>query len=348
MNYIDVDKIKLENNEKLNQLLICLICRGVLLDPMECSKCQRGYCSGCLSQLDKRKCSVCNNLTFLPPHIQTKHNLEEITFETLCCKKVMSYNEYHNHFSDCPNSIQCVNTGCTYSDVKERLDRHLKICPFKKITCHVCNGHYFFKDMDTHMPSCIDKAKNEVNIPIVTHNFVDDINALNVQTDPGRCQKCKINNQTLNCHKCKKNICTSCAGNNNILTIFGLLECNKKNAVQSNEVKTNVDVNAIVQENAKEGGKPFTGCFLFQQFKSEMSDGGFVCFLIFYIILGWLLDLFMMISYLIIFLYFLAMVIGVGAAIIPVFLVFYYLIFAPIYYISWITCFKRRRKCVVC
>ncbi len=66
MNYIDVEKVIIDNKEIMTELLFCLICQGIVINPKECSKCQRPFCVRCVNLLENKECAVCKNAEFKP------------------------------------------------------------------------------------------------------------------------------------------------------------------------------------------------------------------------------------------------------------------------------------------
>jgi hypothetical protein len=157
---------------------------------------------------------------------------------------------------------------------------------------------------------------------------VEDINALHVNNlDTNLCKVCKERISKIDCYKCKKSVCDTCAANNNILTMFGTLECKKK---------VN-NTGGSVQPVDPEREKGLSAVLLCNLFRDKMSDSSFISFLLFYILIGWAIDLMLVLtisSCVILFL-------SIG-------FIFYYTIFAPVYFIAWMTCLKRRRMCKPC
>jgi hypothetical protein len=311
MSYIDVDKVKVENG-KLNHLLICLICQGILIDPLECSKCQRGYCSGCISQMTIKKCAICHETGFTSPHIQTKYNLEELKFETSCCRTVITYHENKDHYRNCINAVRCTYEGCGFSALPgDGFDQHIRSCLFQKVKCLKCNKEILFKEKAAHEMACITMMRSQT---LVTNNEM----ILNIEPDTeagNKCEKCHSREYKYMCYKCGKNICKPCTKNLICTTLcyLKLLKC-------------------MFSRNRPGFFMTFFG-------KKRMSNSTFACFLIFYILLGWIIDLYMLVLLLTCFIVFLLF---------PIPLIIYYAVYVPIYLVVWSLCLKKRRICKEC
>ena len=174
--FIDTEKVILNQGETLNDLLICLICRGVVIGPSECSKCQRAYCNNCIKNLGEKKGSICKETSFNPPHIQTKRNLNQIKFYSSCCEAIINYSEINNHEQVCINSVQCKNNECKKKIYKENLEDHLKKCEFQNVSCNFCKFLFKINEISNHEKNCEKNNSNQQNPSNVIETNVEVMN----------------------------------------------------------------------------------------------------------------------------------------------------------------------------
>jgi hypothetical protein len=189
MSYIDSDRVVLNENEVLNQLLICLICTGILIDPKECSKCQRAYCEDCLKKLKPNRCSVCKNLTFANAHIQTKYYLDALKFKTVCCDTIINYSENKTHIQNCEQTVLCKDCNIKY--IKEE--------------DHTC----IVNDNDLTNPGQVALARTNT----VAHDGIDTNREVFIHgiLPTSRCYICRERDIKYQCFLCEKNVCEKCA-----------------------------------------------------------------------------------------------------------------------------------------
>lgn len=110
-----------------NSLLDCVLCKNVMIDPRECSKCRKGFCKKCIdnyiNQLIEGDYQVCcpncssPNFKLVDPHPLLARQLTKI--QAGCenaeqgCTKVINYSNLAAHQAECDYAmIKCANYGC--------------------------------------------------------------------------------------------------------------------------------------------------------------------------------------------------------------------------------------------
>ena len=96
---------------------ICVVCCGVVLDPVECKCCSSLYCKGCLPRLDLPCPKRCGGAEYGKVNRFIMNALNKKPF--LCqyapkCDKVITYEGYIQHYLDCPEGKPkaCDNPDC--------------------------------------------------------------------------------------------------------------------------------------------------------------------------------------------------------------------------------------------
>jgi hypothetical protein len=168
------------------------------------------------------------------------------------------------------------------------------------------------------------------NIEIVNHESPININQpFEVTVATQVCFICRKAPDCL-CYSCKRDVCLNCVTSNNPYIFYGqgfnyLFKTNKKNSLDN-----------IL---------PYR-CFLFIKFSesNKMSTGSFIVFVIFYIIMGWIVDLLLLIACL----FALICICILLVVFLLIYIPLHYLIISPIYLLVWVTCLKKRRRCIKC
>ena len=104
--YLKDDYIVKDNvYEALKESVICSICEGLMIIPMECSNCQNLYCQKCIEKWKKKGGNCphhCINSTF-KIIIEKKRMISKIKFRCIKgCGAEILFNNIENHYkSDC-------------------------------------------------------------------------------------------------------------------------------------------------------------------------------------------------------------------------------------------------------
>ena len=97
---INDDELSCTNTlEIFKPLITCEICKGILIDPIQCQKCNKIFCKKCnINPKNKEKCKFgCQNAQVKPLKI-IKNVLSKLKFECKNkCGEVIPYDDYFNH-----------------------------------------------------------------------------------------------------------------------------------------------------------------------------------------------------------------------------------------------------------
>ena len=109
-------------------MVICIICTGVIIEPMQCITCENAYCKECIQSWMKKSTMCpfkCSNITVKECSRTIKNLLEKLILKCpYSCSDVMEYT-YENlmkHFKLCDrlkNYCPCCNAFVLKTDIKE-------------------------------------------------------------------------------------------------------------------------------------------------------------------------------------------------------------------------------------
>ena len=133
------DALKDESDENI-RLLLCSICKNVLVRPLVCSSCQTASCEMCLTEwgLKHPRCpSGCADFKYIQPTKFLGKFLKKLKIK--CenhmhgCHKVLKYDEVEAHHHSCKYAvIHCKNQGCNFSASRDELEAHEEECDYEK------------------------------------------------------------------------------------------------------------------------------------------------------------------------------------------------------------------------
>lgn len=116
-NYIDSDSlVNKEDYKSFEHMYICSICNGIIIDPMQCQKCENCFCNECISSWEKKSTTCpfnCEKFVVKSSKIM-KTLLSKMLFN--CpngCYEKIQYQDYTNH---------PINT-CSKIDLKKRYEQ---------------------------------------------------------------------------------------------------------------------------------------------------------------------------------------------------------------------------------
>eukprot|EP00347_Sterkiella_histriomuscorum_P013546 403364299 len=103
--YIDPDLyIKISGEGDFENHYKCIICSGVVFDPVECKSCQNLYCKQCIDK-SRNKCpNKCDNAQFQTIHRLLRNVLNKMTFRCQNyprCFVQLKYDQYKQHYDKC-------------------------------------------------------------------------------------------------------------------------------------------------------------------------------------------------------------------------------------------------------
>lgn len=96
---------------------ICVVCTGVVLDPVECKECSSLYCKGCLKNSDMPCPKRCGGQEYTKVNRLVMNQLNKLPFRCQFgpkCIKEVPYDQYVAHFKECPEGKpkECDNPDC--------------------------------------------------------------------------------------------------------------------------------------------------------------------------------------------------------------------------------------------
>ena len=105
--YLDkADIVNIEECKAIESVIICTICDGVVVDPLQCVECENLFCRSCIEQWQKRS----NSCPFKCQNFKLKKNkmmnniLKNVKFKcSKGCKMIIPYDELKEHYNQkCP------------------------------------------------------------------------------------------------------------------------------------------------------------------------------------------------------------------------------------------------------
>lgn len=151
------------NIKTIMNILKCKICKNILLNPYDCSKCGNTFCYNCISKLKQNKMSCpfnCKLFEITPSSFGIKKFLNQLKFyckyKNNGCNEIVPYLDIESHENSCPfNIVTCPNAQCRVKIKNDMLENHIQNeCPFTLFECKNCNINLNRKDMILHNKMC--------------------------------------------------------------------------------------------------------------------------------------------------------------------------------------------------
>ena len=109
-----------KNIETIKNILKCKICKNILLNPYDCSKCGNTFCYKCINNLKQNNLPCpfnCKLFEITPSSFGLKKILNQLKFDCINkkngCNEAISYTEIEKHENNCPyNLVKCPNIEC--------------------------------------------------------------------------------------------------------------------------------------------------------------------------------------------------------------------------------------------
>ena len=171
------------NIQTIMNILKCKICKNILLNPYDCSKCGNTFCYQCINKLKENHLPCpfnCLLFEITPSSYGIKKFLNQLKFECKYksdgCKEIISYTNVETHENNCPYHLQsCPNEGCKQKIKKIDLENHIKNeCQFTLFQCENCGLKLNRKEIIYHDRIC-SEIKNQLDSqsPII-NNFTEE------------------------------------------------------------------------------------------------------------------------------------------------------------------------------
>lgn len=180
----------IEYFEPIREIVTCTICTGLIVNPIQCSKCENYYCSSCLDEWSKTKniCPMrCTSPMFHEGGRIIKNILEKIVmFCPFGCAKKLIYEEVLMHEDKCKsdgNAYKLINEKLNYDleQLKhkyENIDMAYKNLKLKKQMEDLHNQHLIYNN--TTRIECLEKdlsvlkEENEKMKGIIDHYTINN------------------------------------------------------------------------------------------------------------------------------------------------------------------------------
>jgi hypothetical protein len=152
-------------NQDLVKQFICPLCKGVLYDPIiPCKLDFKVYCKNCIEKYLENNENKCPNCQKTIENSPQKFDIVQASIsclDTKCkneksgCKWQGKYAFYDKHIDECPKEeTHCVFEGCDKVCMRENLESHLKLCPFRVIMCDKCGMNIIASALAKHRDEC--------------------------------------------------------------------------------------------------------------------------------------------------------------------------------------------------
>lgn len=137
-NFLDTEAVlNKEFFETIKEMVVCVICTGVIIDPKQCSNCENTFCKMCISDWLKtgNTCPFkCVQFSVKEPSRTVKNLIEKLSFKCPldCSLKVdMNYDTVCKHFNDCEKlKSECPTCGTLV--LKNHIKENKEILKLKK------------------------------------------------------------------------------------------------------------------------------------------------------------------------------------------------------------------------
>ncbi len=143
---------------KFLSLLKCDICNGIFNNPKSCNSCQKNFCQECIKDLEF--CINCKKSIKVQEIDKTLKDILQIIdfkckYNDRGCDKIIKYNEYNSHISNCDYGIFiCKTENCNFKGTKEKIIKHSENCGLLLIKCKYCNKQYEKIILRNHEEKC--------------------------------------------------------------------------------------------------------------------------------------------------------------------------------------------------
>jgi len=146
-----------ENEDSIDQNLICSVCREPVLEPIIHIPCQNMFCKACMTKLSS--CPLCRGViskNHMVPVPRFVHNtLNELKVICPSCNGSCARNELSNHRSKCP--VECPN-GCNDLVAPENQMKHNGECAMIPVRCPAADVSCLWTDyrfeLEAHKLTC--------------------------------------------------------------------------------------------------------------------------------------------------------------------------------------------------
>ena len=134
----------------VNRNFLCLICFGVLKDPVLCPRNQHCFCRGCITKHleNSQRCPTCADEltedTLAEPQRMIKDYLNELNIRCVYndrgCEEIVQLQHLDQHEDSCGfTPAVCTNPGCGATlNMRDLTIHESELCEYRKLKCHSC------------------------------------------------------------------------------------------------------------------------------------------------------------------------------------------------------------------
>lgn len=167
--YCAVPELALEDYDPVpDEELICIICRSVLREPVECH-CRHVFCLRCITEWVRKNnnCPVCHKraVSFQPalPLIRNMINRLKVKCRNAGCNARVPAESFAAHLTTCEyHEVSCPHEACEHRCLRHLLESHVKECPLHEVVCENGCGMVLTRDrLGTH--SCVCELKRKLD-----------------------------------------------------------------------------------------------------------------------------------------------------------------------------------------
>ena len=161
-------------NKEAISSLICPLCKGILDVPvLEFCGCMKIFCKKCLETFRETNGKKCPETGFFSPNepkpvpsIEDVLDKSEIKCQNYLngCKWVGKFKDFKEHIQkNClKEKVKCSNENCNQILEREKMEKHLKECLYRKIKCDFCKNDIQFNLLENHLNDC---KKTKIDCP---------------------------------------------------------------------------------------------------------------------------------------------------------------------------------------
>lgn len=168
---IDLDHtkhLKSETDDNI-RLLLCNLCKNVLMRPLTCSGCGGTSCEACIDEWGRNhpRCpNGCKDFKYTQIAKSFNKSLKKLKIK--CenhlngCDAILEYDDVEHHHGVCQYAVvHCKNEGCNAELMRPEMEEHEEHCLFERSLCENCQSIIVKGDRINH--NCITVINNKIS-----------------------------------------------------------------------------------------------------------------------------------------------------------------------------------------
>jgi len=142
------DQILDMEEDEIDDMLLCVVCKNILQEPRECSDCRVNFCRSCVDERKKKEVLACPGCNFegfetckTHPYVLNELKKLKVACENKAkgCKEKVPWREVNQHRFECLyQTLECPNFGCNGQYLRKDYGAHEKCCEFRDLSCEQC------------------------------------------------------------------------------------------------------------------------------------------------------------------------------------------------------------------